>query len=134
MHRTQSDLERLDPAFITHNVIMRDLTFYHVKLTHCTTLVEQKRFFFRVISIASYSPAHLPPMFSMSSLQTHPPPRRVIFHSPLLSQRTFKLFETSTELAIHSPKTEIDSRSFDGAKVRGTETKILLSVVRGQTL
>ena len=54
MNRTQSDLERLDPAFITHNVITRDLTFYHVKLSHCTTLVEQKRFFFRVILIASY--------------------------------------------------------------------------------
>ena len=114
MRRTESDLERLDPAFITHTLITRDLTPYYV---------------FRVILTASYSPAHLPPMFSMFSLQTHPSPRRVIFHSPLLSQKTFRLLETSTELAVHSPKTEIDSRSFDGATVRGTETKVLLSVV-----
>ena len=79
-------------------------------------------------------PLHTPPVFCLFPLQTHIPSSRLVFHSPVLSQRTVILpCSAWEEFAVQFPSIWIDWWFLNGGNICGRETKLSLRVFPTQT-
>ena len=86
------------------------------------------------LGIRKRVPWHFLSIFCISSSQIHLPSSPLVFHSPLLSQWTYKLPDTWRVFMSQFALTRTGCVSFAGAAVRGRDIKLLLSDSSGQTL